>query len=327
MNEARANQHEADKEIAENRKPAAWSQTARLYALMAPGKRVAVILRRGPSKQVRMILWDMAKDKFTPGQWLKARVYERRCDLSWKGDYFVYFAATYRAPYSTWTAVSRPPYFTALALWPKGDAWGGGGLFEPQGPTLCLNHRPDRYHPGEDEMQVADGFAPPKLRVKALGEASGWGEDYPIREMRMMRDGWTIAQEPSEFKWMGFNSPFRFSARRERILERVVKDRRGHVKWRLQLKTNKLGETQGRWNVEEAVIVDPKGKAVRRLGRVDWVDLDANNDVVWSWMGRLWRMKAPGEAPAFATRQPKCLADFNDMVFEEVAPPSWAKQW
>jgi hypothetical protein len=28
-----------------------------------------------------------------------------------------------------WTAVSYAPYLTALALWPMGDCWGGGGAF------------------------------------------------------------------------------------------------------------------------------------------------------------------------------------------------------
>ena len=29
--------------------------------------------------------------------------------------------STGRGDFGTWTAVSRPPFFTALALWPKGD--------------------------------------------------------------------------------------------------------------------------------------------------------------------------------------------------------------
>ena len=47
-----------------------------------------------------------------------------------------------------WTAVSRPPYITALALWPKGDCWHGGGLFQDN-KTLILNHKPDvaKAHP------------------------------------------------------------------------------------------------------------------------------------------------------------------------------------
>jgi hypothetical protein len=62
-------------------------------------------------------------------------MYPERCDLSPDGRLFIYFAGKFRAREvakgygSTWTAVSRPPYLTALALWPMGDTWGGNGVF------------------------------------------------------------------------------------------------------------------------------------------------------------------------------------------------------
>ncbi len=73
--------------------------------------------------------WDLSSDTFEAGQWFKGRVYERSCDLSPKGDRLIYFAGKYREPLYTWTAVSRPPFFTAVALWQGLSCWGGGGLF------------------------------------------------------------------------------------------------------------------------------------------------------------------------------------------------------
>lgn len=35
--------------------------------------------------------------------------------------------------FSTWTAVSKPPYFTALAIWPSFGTWTGGGYFDSDG--------------------------------------------------------------------------------------------------------------------------------------------------------------------------------------------------
>lgn len=35
--------------------------------------------------------------------------------------------------FSTWTAVSKPPYFTALAVWPSLGTWSGGGRFDDDG--------------------------------------------------------------------------------------------------------------------------------------------------------------------------------------------------
>src|SRR5689334_23259019 len=93
----------------------------RLYALLARKSPRAVIFRRGPSRQVQLISWNTEKDTFEPGQWFKGRIYERRCDLSPNGDLLIYFAAKHKEPLYSWSAVSRPPYLTALALWRKGD--------------------------------------------------------------------------------------------------------------------------------------------------------------------------------------------------------------
>src|SRR5580704_3852137 len=126
---------------------------ARLHMILARKAHTAVIFRRGPSKWVQLIKWDTDTDSFELGQWFHGRIYERRCDLSPDGSLLVYFAQKISArtmkdeeyTYS-WTAISKPPYLTALALWPKGDCWHGGGLFE--GPhDLFLNHRPEAAVP------------------------------------------------------------------------------------------------------------------------------------------------------------------------------------
>src|SRR5688572_9568297 len=102
----------------------------RLALLFASHADVAVIFRRGPSKRVEVIRWDTARDTFERGQWFHGRIYERRSDLSPDGALLVYFASKFdrvtrsdRHYTNAWTAVSRPPWLTALALWPKGDCW------------------------------------------------------------------------------------------------------------------------------------------------------------------------------------------------------------
>lgn len=104
----------------------------RLHLFFARDNSRAVILRQGPSKVFRMILWNRETDTFEDGQWLKHKVYVERCDLSPDGHHFIYFALDGRwgsMARGSYTAISRPPYFTALALFPQGDTWGGGGLF------------------------------------------------------------------------------------------------------------------------------------------------------------------------------------------------------
>jgi hypothetical protein len=121
----------------------------RAYVILARKAPVGLIFRRGPSNRVLLIRWDLERDTFEFGQWLRGRIYERRCDLSPEGDLLLYFAANWHKPFQSWSAVSRPPYLTALALWPKGDGWGGGGQFSAR-DDIQLNHR-------SNEMALADG--------------------------------------------------------------------------------------------------------------------------------------------------------------------------
>lgn len=92
----------------------------RIHCVVARDVRTAVVFRRGPTKKVRMLLWDLARDVITGGQWLAGRIYDSRCDISPDGKLVVYFAGKFKTKIATFTAVSRPPYFTALALWPMG---------------------------------------------------------------------------------------------------------------------------------------------------------------------------------------------------------------
>jgi hypothetical protein len=103
---------------------------------------------------VEVIKWNTQEDAFEHGQWLHGRIYEERCGVSPNGSLFVYFAlkygkvATKQGYEQTYTAVSRPPFLTALALWPTGSTWGGGGRFMDN-QTLRLAYGKDgTYHPG-----------------------------------------------------------------------------------------------------------------------------------------------------------------------------------
>ena len=104
----------------------------RLHLYFATENDRALILRQGPSRQFRMILWHRDSDTFEDGQWIKNKVYTERCSLSPDGRHFLYFLMDGRwsaDTRGTFTALSRPPYWTALALFPQGDTWAGGGTF------------------------------------------------------------------------------------------------------------------------------------------------------------------------------------------------------
>lgn len=113
----------------------------RLHIYFAAEADKAVILRRGPTRHVRMIAWNTKKDTFEDGQWVKHRVYEEKCSLSPDGRHFAYFAFSKRPGgdfiVGGFAAVSRVPYFTALGMILEGGTWGHGGRFIDDRHILC----------------------------------------------------------------------------------------------------------------------------------------------------------------------------------------------
>ena len=105
-----------------------------LSVLLASEAPIGVVLRRGPTKLVRIVIWNRANDKFKPGQWFKGRIFGERSDISPDGRHMIYFAMggvawAIPATRGTWTAISKLPSLKAEALWGQGDTWGGGGMF------------------------------------------------------------------------------------------------------------------------------------------------------------------------------------------------------
>jgi len=155
---------------------------ARLSMLVARKANTAVIFRRGPSMWVQVLKWNTETDIIEQGQWFHGRIYPYRGDLSPLGDYMIYFAAKFnpnRAFYS-WTAISKPPFLTAIAIWKKHDTFDGGGLFRSD-REIYLNHRKEEAYP-------ADYFIIKKYDI-AVNETS-WPVIYDIAGERMKRDNW-----------------------------------------------------------------------------------------------------------------------------------------
>lgn len=85
----------------------------------------AVILREGPSKITRCLLWDTKNDELLPGQWIKSKI--PNFSINSDASLMLAFVQSYRRrqDYGTWVALSKPPWFSALATWEIGDSWGG----------------------------------------------------------------------------------------------------------------------------------------------------------------------------------------------------------
>ncbi|MEM8852257.1 MAG: hypothetical protein AAGD34_01065 [Pseudomonadota bacterium] len=170
----------------------------RITALFARGGTTAVLLRRGPRLHHHLITWDLKRDVFVRGQWMKGTVH--LYDLNDAGDKLIYWARQFHASAprheavpsragtyeplnaatplkprgrrkiprymaqaseadprrpkirrfeGVWTAISTPPYFSALAVWPCYGHWTGGGVFLDD-RTVALWESDDGMTPQEN---------------------------------------------------------------------------------------------------------------------------------------------------------------------------------
>ncbi len=146
----------------------------RLFVVFAARAHVAVVIRRGPSSWAHVTRWETDADRFTPGAWFRGRIVPEKCDLSPDGALFVYAAykgSHLRSPATdSWTAVSRAPWLHALALWPMGTTYGGGGRFV--GERSLILRGAGSAHPAHPPhgLEVVDGVA--ELQ-RSTGEVEG----------------------------------------------------------------------------------------------------------------------------------------------------------
>jgi hypothetical protein len=174
----------------------------RLFVYFARSAPLGVVLRRGPSDWARLSLWHTDTDRIEHGQWIKGRVYERRSDLSADGRIFAAFVrqsgARNPAGVDSWIALSRPPSFTALAVWYVGGTYHTGAFF-PEDDMLWLGFM--------KESPPDVGTKPPALRIappQPIQYVDGTGEwtERTVHFNRLLRDGWRlIEREPYATFW------------------------------------------------------------------------------------------------------------------------------
>ncbi|RUL87003.1 hypothetical protein [Tautonia sociabilis] len=268
----------------------------RVHVLLARRAPVGVVIRRGPSKRVCTILWDRRRDEFRLGQWLKGRIYERRSDLSPDGSHLIYFAMNGRwdsEAKGSWTAISRAPYLKAVALFPKGDCWHGGGLFT-----------------GMDTYWLNDGFGHSVLRdavevrrdAKYRPDQHFGGECLGVYYPRLLRDGWKLVQRENVAKWK----------------DRDIFEKPAGSGWVLRkIAHAELGAQQGKgcyWDEHELVHLET-GRCIR-CPDWEWADLDGER-LVWAAGGKLMAATLAGGGMVGEAE----LYDFGAMAFEPIEAP------
>jgi hypothetical protein len=281
--------------------------SVRLFGIVAREARKAVVFRRGPSKQVRMLLWDLATDEVTPGQWLSGRIYEERCGVSPDGQLLVYFAGKFKTKLGTFTAVSRPPFFTALALWPDGSTYGGGGFFEDN-RKLILN-----YGYVLAELNESRGI-PSEFWV---GDVSDYRKRHAEGDEAKSNQGWhlwskgTLGVPTGETRYV-YDPPW-------------VYEKPHPLQADVVLERSTLGsEVNGPFVVYSyrILVAAKRGElALDDLGRLDWADWDHDGSLLFAKDGSLFR-----RALSFSAR-PALVANLRDQLFTNVRPTQEALLW
>lgn len=247
---------------------------------------------------VQCLLWNLETDVVTPGQWLKGRIYEHRCDVSPNGELFVYFAANHKGEKwdeGSWTAISRPPYLTALALWFKGDCWDGGGLFDGNNCIRVNGLGDHRYDPKLDK---------PPLKVASLGGRGG--EDWPIEHERRARDGWRLVQEiKTDFSWLRLSKGY--TTHVPRVMSKEVD-------------SIKVTETYHLRRFEDIRSFTAQvGDVELDLTGANQVDIDApRSRVIYTVGGKI--LVSDGAS----TKQ---IADLTENKFHALPPAKWTTEW
>jgi hypothetical protein len=274
-----------------------------LFACHAP---LAVVLRRGPKRHFRLILWDLTNDTFELGQWMKGQV--ALCDLAPDGQKVLYWAAQYHRPSTpthpralathnyepldsvpvpnpkrirrrvpryqrfdavahgnirprtmgnSWTAISTPPYFTALALWPSDGNWTGGGVFVSQ-RIIAINEKPEAMTP------IQKVPMPRSIQIQRVDTT----QPVPLSAIRPVR------------------------ARPDRPVS-------------------------SSWDNLVANGFEP-----------EWLSEHAAPDLVFAASGCLYRLANAQSVPASAWQaRAKLLYDFRQMSFEQMIAPAAARMW
>jgi len=262
---------------------------------------MAVVLRRGPSAWAQLTRWDRKTDHFEPGQWFHGRIYERRCDLSPDGKFFIYFAAKHgRGPDAddvgeAWTAISRPPYFTALALWRNLGSWYGGGVFKDARHVL---------------LDVVCGAEPhPEFKTRRLTFSHCPAESAPW-EQRLLLSGWRLAER-------GFDPR---THRRAGVRE--IWDKPG-LGGRLTLcrQVEDVDFTRFGDPYADTYWLETSDDLLPLPG-VTWADWEDGERLAFARNGVLYQGHWDGSA-----LQEASLFDFNPLTPVQISAPAWARKW
>ena len=269
---------------------------ARVHVILARDSKVAVAIRRGPSNSVCTLLWDRQRDSFHLGQWLKGRIYERRCDLSPDGKHLIYFAMNGKWSSEikgSWSAISNAPYLKAMGLWANGSCWNGGGLFIDN-QSYWLN----AFVFGHEARLTPSNLS----QNESIPFHEGYGGECPgVYYVRLQRDGWKLLDHGEGRE--GRYTTFEKALPKGWLLRKVAHETVHHP-----VGAGCYYDTHS--------ILHPKREAGIDFPDWEWADLD-DDRLVWISKGVLYASKLNSKGLGSINT----LYDFNPLVFERIEAP------
>jgi hypothetical protein len=280
-----------------------------LFVIFAREAHQAVLFRRGPRLWTQLILWNTDVDTFIEGQWFKGTIYVRRCDVSPDASKLIYFAAKHYKRFNpeaairnNWTAISRPPYLTALAMWDTSDTWGGGGYFKDN-KTVYVTWT-------EQSLQAHHQHLPEGFEAKSLFPKYDVGvEDGIYYHLLLEKRGWTRIE--GDFSW-------------NKVLHQYESPR---VVWR---KDNSDQSHSLLWTMPLGGPDRPHEFKLRRhrdnqeavVDSGEWADWDHRGRLIYCNSGRLFMGTLLSDQIESVQ-----LADFNSNKPTLIQSPAWARTW
>jgi hypothetical protein len=283
----------------------------RLSIIMATDAPRAVILRRGPSHWVQLILWETDTDTFSEGQWFKGRIYEDCCDLSPDGTLFAYFASKQHfrehgedGYTNVWIGISKPPYFTALALWPQTGTYGGRSYFLDN-QTVCVA----AFGPAHPKHQPPDW-----LRINP----DGWTTRHSPSIWRMLQSGWMEHRVlPLPRKAHVDSLPVAYHKTSPDGAYTLIQDWHGYSNYI----SFRRRPSYGRPEIVTCTVRRNADGAEFLVSDL-WSDWDRQGRLVYAQDGKLYRAEIMKDGI-----KPQLLSDFNVNRPTQLVSPEWARHW
>jgi len=239
-----------------------------------------------------MLKWDLATDSLQVGQWIKPKV--RHFDLNSDGSLILCSIQSYRKKddYSPYVTLSKPPWYTALALWKVGDSWGGICGFSDDNTIL-----------------IQGGMEPLKFKG-TLNKGLVWNNNKGemIYSRLTERRGWKL--DSSQEKWVKYHPKSGFGL----IAQRIVNGKTV-LAWPTAYHS---------WFWKDPITGTESTSSSIDISLASCADIDPKGRLVYSMEdGKMYSI----EKYSNGKYRPRILHDLNDLNPKWVTPPTEATKW